>query len=46
MELENLNHLFQYSKTGALSEYGEIEETISPEVLEIIKDWILNINSK
>ena len=28
-----LNHLLQHSKTGAISEYGTIEETISPEVL-------------
>jgi hypothetical protein len=46
IELENLNHLFQHCKTGAIAEYGEIEETISPEVLEIIKDWILGISSK
>jgi pimeloyl-ACP methyl ester carboxylesterase len=42
-ELKDLNHLFQHCKTGAVSEYAEIEETISPEVLEIISDWILEI---
>jgi uncharacterized protein len=36
-----LNHLFQHCKTGAPSEYGEIEETMSPEVLKTISDWIL-----
>jgi pimeloyl-ACP methyl ester carboxylesterase len=36
-----LNHLFQTSHTGMLSEYGEIEETIAPEVLETISNWIL-----
>jgi pimeloyl-ACP methyl ester carboxylesterase len=36
-----LNHLFQISRTGLLQEYGEIEETISPQVLETISDWIL-----
>ncbi len=36
-----LNHLFQTSKSGLLQEYGEIEETISPQVLETISDWIL-----
>lgn len=40
-ELPNLNHLFQTSKTGAVSEYGVIEETIAPVVLEAIADWIL-----
>ena len=37
-----LNHLFQTSQTGALSEYGQIEETISPEVLKTVSDWILS----
>jgi pimeloyl-ACP methyl ester carboxylesterase len=36
-----LNHLFQTSQTGALSEYGKIEETMSPEVLNTISEWIL-----
>jgi len=43
MKLENLNHLFQTAETGAISEYGEIEETISPKVLEIMAEWILEI---
>lgn len=40
-EIDNLNHLFQTAKTGAPSEYGEIEETIAEKVLEIMKDWIM-----
>ena len=36
-----LNHLFQTSRTGLPSEYAEIEETISPLVLEMVADWIL-----
>jgi fermentation-respiration switch protein FrsA (DUF1100 family) len=40
-ELPGLNHLFQTAKTGALSEYAEIEETISPMALEKISAWIL-----
>jgi fermentation-respiration switch protein FrsA (DUF1100 family) len=43
MELENLNHLFQSCETGAISEYGQIEETISPEVLEIMAEWIWDV---
>jgi uncharacterized protein len=39
-ELPNLNHLFQTCKTGAVAEYGTIEETISPEVLQTVGDWI------
>ncbi len=38
--LDGLNHLFQESTTGALSEYSEIEQTIAPSVLEIITQWI------
>ncbi len=41
MEMPGLNHLFQHAKTGAISEYSTIEETISPEVLDIITKWIL-----
>ncbi len=40
-ELPGLNHLFQTAKTGALSEYGEIEETMSPVAMEKIASWIL-----
>jgi len=38
--LPGLNHLFQHCETGLPSEYGNIEETFSPEVLKIIADWI------
>ena len=40
-ELPGLNHLFQTAKTGAPSEYAEIEETMSPVVLEKVASWIL-----
>ncbi len=40
VELPKLNHLFQTTKTGAFSEYGKIEETISPTALTIMSDWI------
>ncbi len=39
-ELPNLNHLFQTCKTGAFTEYGAIEETIAPVVLQTLGDWI------
>ena len=38
-----LNHLFQHSATGLPSEYGKIEETMSPEVLQVMKDWVLKV---
>ena len=43
LELPGLNHLFQQCETGAVAEYAQIEETISPEVLEIISEWILGV---
>jgi len=39
-ELPGLNHLFQHAKTGAFSEYAQIEETFAPEALEKIAVWI------
>jgi pimeloyl-ACP methyl ester carboxylesterase len=39
--LPQMNHLFQTSKTGLITEYGEIEETISPVALKTMSDWIL-----
>jgi pimeloyl-ACP methyl ester carboxylesterase len=35
-----VNHLFQTATTGSPSEYGVIEETISPVVLEMIGNWL------
>jgi len=40
-ELPGLNHFFQTAETGAPLEYGKIEETISPIVLELVGIWIL-----
>jgi len=39
-ELAGMNHLFQTAETGALSEYGTIEETFSPIALNVVSDWI------
>jgi fermentation-respiration switch protein FrsA (DUF1100 family) len=40
-ELAGLNHMFQTAKTGAVSEYAEIEETMVPAAMEKIASWIL-----
>lgn len=40
-----LNHLFQHAQSGAVKEYGTIEETIAPEVLKDIADYITVINT-
>ena len=42
-ELPDLNHLFQHCETGSPNEYFEIEETISPEVLEMIVGFVKGI---
>lgn len=39
--LPGLNHLFQTAKTGLVTEYGQIEETMAPAALELISGWIL-----
>jgi fermentation-respiration switch protein FrsA (DUF1100 family) len=39
-ELPGLNHLFQHCETGLLEEYSDIDETISPEVLELIVGFV------
>ena len=44
--LPDLNHLFQHCRTGALSEYGTIEETMSPAVLALVGDWISQVEAK
>lgn len=41
-----LNHLFQHCTTGLPTEYGQIEETISSEVLEDIARWIQSLQNK
>ena len=40
-EFKGLNHAFQTAKTGSVEEYEEIEETFSPKVLLMIKDWVI-----
>jgi pimeloyl-ACP methyl ester carboxylesterase len=40
-ELPGLNHLFQHAPTGSPTEYGVIEETMAPEALNAVSDWVL-----
>ncbi|HEY6478077.1 MAG TPA: alpha/beta fold hydrolase, partial [Polyangia bacterium] len=39
-EIPGLNHLFQTATTGAVVEYAQIDETMSPAVLTLVSDWI------
>jgi hypothetical protein len=43
VELPGLNHLFQHAKTGAVSEYAQIEETFAPEAMDKIANWIVGL---
>jgi dienelactone hydrolase len=40
IQLPGLNHLFQTARTGAVAEYAQIEETVSPVALKTVGDWI------
>jgi len=40
LRLEGLNHLFQPAETGSPAEYGTIPETMDPEALVTITEWI------
>ena len=42
-KMEGMNHLFQHATTGAVSEYYQISETIAPEVLELIVEWLTKL---
>ncbi|MDE1160761.1 MAG: alpha/beta fold hydrolase [Acidobacteriaceae bacterium] len=41
VEMPGLNHLFQHAESGSPTEYATIEETMSPEVLAKVSDWLL-----
>ena len=40
-EFPGLNHCLQHCQTCLPDEYGEIRETVSPEVLQFVGEWIL-----
>lgn len=42
-KIDGVNHLFQHCNTGIVTEYQQIEETIAPEVLQVVAKWI-NLN--
>ena len=44
-ELPGLNHLFQHCPTGSPTEYGGIQETMAPEALNAVSDWVLKHNA-
>ncbi len=42
-ELPGLNHLMQHATTGDMTEYANIRETISPDVLKLIADFVQSL---
>ncbi len=40
IELAGLNHFLQQARTGAPSEYGDIDETLSPDAIASVLDWV------
>ncbi|MEZ6136868.1 MAG: alpha/beta fold hydrolase [Pirellulaceae bacterium] len=45
VELPGHNHLLQECSTGSLKEYQQIEQTISPQVLQLLAEWILQVTA-
>ena len=41
-KIDGVNHLFQHCNTGIVTEYQQIEDTIAPEVLQVVAEWIKN----
>lgn len=41
--LPGLNHLMQHSETGLGAEYGTITETLAPEAIATVVDWLLQV---
>lgn len=43
VQFPGLNHLFQTAKTGLPAEYASIEQTLAPEVLATMSDWLTEV---
>ena len=41
--VDGLNHLFQHCTRCDIMEYGDLEETFAPEVLQKMRDWIFGL---
>jgi dienelactone hydrolase len=39
-KLEELNHAFQKCTTGSPAEYAQIDQTMDPTLLDLVRDWI------
>jgi pimeloyl-ACP methyl ester carboxylesterase len=43
VELPNLNHLFQPARTGSVAEYQQINQTLSPALLDTMSQWLRRV---
>lgn len=43
VEFPGLNHLFQSARTGLPTEYATTEQTIAPQVLSTMSDWLTEV---
>lgn len=46
IEVDGLNHLFQKCNACDVAEYGELNETFSPEVMQMMLGWLKAIENK
>ncbi|MEO1286994.1 MAG: alpha/beta hydrolase [Chloroflexota bacterium] len=44
--IEGMNHIFQEAETGALSEYGTLEQVVMPELIDTMAEWILDVTTE
>ena len=45
VELPDLNHFLQRAVTGAPSEYAAIEQSLAPEAVETVCDWVSSVGA-
>ncbi len=43
MELPGLNHLLQTYETGAVTDYAKLTQTMAPEALQVMGDWLAEV---
>jgi fermentation-respiration switch protein FrsA (DUF1100 family) len=43
VELPHLNHLFQPARTGSVAEYQQINQTLSPALLDTMSQWLRRV---
>jgi len=44
VKLKSHNHLFQRCESGKIAEYKKLNSSVSNQTLELIRDWIINLD--